>query len=61
MTSEEVRVLVGTSAFGLALTPNVRAVMRLGLPESIEQLYQETGRAGGMGAGRICLSSGKER
>jgi ATP-dependent DNA helicase RecQ len=45
--SEEVRVLVGTIAFGLGINkPNVRAVVRLGMPESIEQLYQETGRAG---------------
>src|SRR5258708_19728535 len=45
--SEEARVLVGTVAFGLGINkPNVRAVVRLGLPESIEQLYQETGRAG---------------
>jgi ATP-dependent DNA helicase RecQ len=45
--SEEARVLVGTIAFGLGINKaNVRAVVRLGLPESIEQLYQETGRAG---------------
>jgi ATP-dependent DNA helicase RecQ len=45
--TEEARVLVGTIAFGLGINkPNVRAVIRLGLPDSIEQLYQETGRAG---------------
>jgi ATP-dependent DNA helicase RecQ len=45
--TEEARVLVGTIAFGLGINkPNVRAVVRLGLPESIERLYQETGRAG---------------
>jgi ATP-dependent DNA helicase RecQ len=45
--TEEARVLVGTIAFGLGINkPNVRAVVRLGLPDSIEQLYQETGRAG---------------